>query len=337
MRDFAYRTPQDLAEAVSSLRQSDAEILAGGTELLNWMRLGISAPAALVDIGRIENGFSAIELRGDSLCIGARATLSKIGENPVVRQSFRVLSEACLKAASPQVRNRATLGGNVLQKTRCAYFRAGAPLPWGCNKREPGSGCAARNGLNERHAILGWTDACVATQPSDPAVALACLDAAIELIGPNGSHRMPLTAFHLTQQEAAGRGSDAAGLENQLAPGELIAAFHIPLRQRQRSAYVKVRERESFEYALVSAAATLDLDDGTIRSARIALGSVAQKPWRLPAAETALSGIRPSREAVLPPIRAALAEARALEHNAYKIEMAANAATRAVLIAGGAA
>jgi xanthine dehydrogenase YagS FAD-binding subunit len=251
-----------------------------------------------------------------------------------------VLAEACLKAASPQVRNRATIGGNVLQKTRCAYFRSEAPLPWGCNKREPGSGCAARHGLNDKHAILGWTDTCVATQPSDPAVALACLDAQAEVLGPKGRRIIPMTSFHLSQEEAATRPrlpspAHAALVETQLAPDELILAYHIPLRRGERSAYVKVRERESFEYALVSAAASVRMRKGLIRSVRIALGSVAQKPWRLSEAEKALQGRPLTPPALMPPIREALAASRPLGHNHYKVAMAANAAMRAVLEAGG--
>jgi len=332
MRDFSYVVARDPSDAVAALGEPETMAIAGGTELLNWMRLGISAPARLVDVGRLPG---QIERQGDRLRIGAGTTLSDAGENPLVREHARVLADACLKAASAQVRNRATLGGNILQKTRCAYFRSEAPLPWGCNKREPGSGCAARHGLNDRHAILGWTDACVATQPSDPAVALSCLDAELEIIGPNGSRTVPMTESHSTQVEAVANGDDPALTETQLEPDELIAAYHIPVRDRERSAYIKVRERESFEYALVSAAAALQLDNGVIRSARVALGSVAQKPWRLPQAEAALSGQPLTREAVLPPIRAALAEARPLGHNAYKVEMAANAAMRAVLAAGG--
>ena len=198
-----------------------------------------------------------------------------------------MLADACLKAASAQIRNRATIGGNVLQKTRCAYFRAEAPLPWGCNKREPGTGCAARHGLNERHAIFGWTDACVAVQPSDPLVALAALDAEVELLGREGRRTLRVADLHLTQEEAEQEGGDAARLETRLQPGEIIVAYHLPIREGQRSAYVKVRERASYEYALVSAAAVLSLTNGTIGRAAIALGSVAQKPWRLAAAEAA--------------------------------------------------
>jgi xanthine dehydrogenase YagS FAD-binding subunit len=336
MRDFSYSVVRTPAEAIAALSGPETAAIAGGTELLNWMRLGIAAPAKLIDIGRFD-GFGAISLQDDHIVIGAGATLNEIGEHALIRERAGVLAESCLKAASPQIRNRATLGGNVLQKTRCAYFRAEAPLPWGCNKREPGSGCAARHGSNERHAILGWTDDCVATQPSDPAVALACLDAEAELIGPNGRRRVPMAEFHISQSEAAVRGTDPARMESQLQTGELIVAYHIPLHDGERSAYIKIRERESYEYALVSAAATLQVDQGVIRAVRMALGSVAQKPWRLPAAEAALAGQPLTREAILPAIRAALSDARPLEHNGYKIRMAANAAMRAVLAAGDAA
>jgi xanthine dehydrogenase YagS FAD-binding subunit len=334
MRDFAYIVASDPASAARALGEPGTVAIAGGTELLNWMRLGIAAPERLVDIGRL-TAFNRIEHQGSEIVIGAGATLSEVGAHALVREHAGVLAEACLKAASAQVRNRATLGGNVLQKTRCAYFRAESPLSWGCNKRAPGSGCAARHGLNERHAVFGWTEDCVATQPSDPAVALACLDAAAEILGPAGLRQVPMTAFHLTQAEAARRGGDRARLETQLGAGELIMAYRIPLRQGERSAYVKVRERESYEYALVSAAAALRREGGIIRAARIALGSVAQKPWRLSAAESALAGRPLTQEAVLPVIRAALAEARPLAHNAYKIEMAARAAMRALIAAGG--
>lgn len=335
MQNFSYMAARDQAEAIAALSETGTAAIAGGTELLNWMRLGIDEPARLVDIGRLP-AFNGVERRGQEIVIGAGATLNEIGLHPLIRQYAATLSEACLKAASAQVRHRATIGGNVLQKTRCPYFRAEAPLPWGCNKREPGTGCAARHGLNEHHAILGWTDECVATHPSDPAVALACLDTTVELLGRQGRRETAMTAFHFTQAEAAASG-DAARLETRLAPGELITAYRIPVQPASRSAYVKVRERESYEYALVSAAAAVEVNAGVIGKARIALGSVAQKPWRLPAAEAALGGKPLIREAVLPPILAALAEARPLEHNAYKIEMVARAAMRALMAAGGAA
>jgi xanthine dehydrogenase YagS FAD-binding subunit len=330
MRDFSYVAAQAVEDAFGT---DGAEVMAiaGGTELLNWLRLGVSAPEQLIDIGRLEP-LRAIRREGETLVVGALATLNEVGEHPDIRAHARALSQACLAAASAQVRNRATLGGNVLQKTRCAYFRAEAPLPWGCNKRAPGSGCAARHGLNERHALFGWTDDCVATQPSDPLTALAVLDAEVELQGPSGPRRLPVRELHLTQEEAAQSGPAAAAqLETRLQPGEIIVGYRIPTG-RPRSAYVKVRERASYEYALVAAAAAVDLDGGRIADARVVLGSVAQKPW--PLATDALKGLTPTREAVLPALREALSAARPLEHNRYKIPMAAAAAMRAIVEAG---
>jgi xanthine dehydrogenase iron-sulfur cluster and FAD-binding subunit A len=180
--DFAYASASDRNSVVTALSEPGTAIIAGGTELLNWMRLGIQSPKRGVDIGGLHD-LEQITSDGQRLMIGARATLNAVGEHEQVRGHAGALAEACLRAASAQVRNRATIGGNVLQKTRGAYFRADTPLPWGCNKREAGSGCAARHDLNERHAIFGWTDDCVAVQPSDPAVALACLDAEVQVLG----------------------------------------------------------------------------------------------------------------------------------------------------------
>ncbi|HYG85018.1 MAG TPA: xanthine dehydrogenase family protein subunit M [Azospirillum sp.] len=334
MRDFSYARASDVHQAVSALSGSGAAIIAGGTELLNWMRLGIAAPDRVVDIGGLD-GLDGIALDTGHLTIGALASLNTIGEDPRVVEHAGALAQACLLAASAQVRNRATIGGNVLQKTRCAYFRAEEPLPWACNKRAPGSGCAARDGINERHAIFGWTDACVAVQPSDPAVALACLDAEVDVAGPQGRRTIPMTSFHLTQEEAAAAGEDPARYETRLGPEEMILSYRIPVRPGRRSAYVKVRERASYEYALVSAAAGVELDEDTIVSARIALGAVAQRPWRLPGAEAELAGKTLSKDTLLAIVEAAMRDARPLAHNGYKVPMARNAAVRAVLLAGG--
>jgi xanthine dehydrogenase YagS FAD-binding subunit len=310
--------------------------IAGGTELLNWFRLGIAAPSKVIDLGRIE-GLDRIERQGHRLVIGALANLNQIGEHALVREHASVLSQAALAAASAQIRNRATIGGNLLQKTRCPYFRAEAPLPWPCNKRAPASGCAALDGLNERLAIFGWTDACVATQPSDPVVALAALEAEIVLLGPTGGRQIPVSQFHLSPEDAVAAGLDPAQAETRLQPGEIILAYHVPIREGARSSYVKVRERASYEYALVSAAAVLSLEAGIITRASLVLGSVAQKPWPLTEAERQLVGQPPTREAVLPIVRQALKAARPLSRNGYKVAMAAGAATRAVVLAGGAA
>jgi xanthine dehydrogenase YagS FAD-binding subunit len=340
MNNFEYVRATSLEDALKQATAPDAQYIAGGTELLNWMRLQIVEPARVVDIGFVADR-AQITRAGGELVIGALATLNDVGGNQLVTAHAQTLAQACLKAASPQIRNRATLGGNVLQKTRCVYFRSEAPVPWPCNKRNPGSGCAAIGGVNERHAILGWTDACAAVHPSDPLVALACLDARAEISGPAGRRTVPLTEFHLTQEEARAEHArlaprlHEAQLESRLKPQELIVSYRIPIAEGERSAYVKVRERESYEYALVSAAATLRVANGKIERARIALGSVAQRPWRLTAAEKALQGAAPTKQAVLPAIVAALSAARPLQHNSYKVTLAANAAARAVVLAGG--
>jgi xanthine dehydrogenase YagS FAD-binding subunit len=282
MNNFAYARAADIAQAVELGSTKETMFVAGGTELLNWMRLGISSPMHIVDLGRIES-LRGIRKTGDVLWIGALATLAEIEADSTVRQEAPVLSEACLRAASPQIRNRATLGGNVLQKTRCAYFRAEHPLPWPCNKREPGSGCAALEGHHQRHAIFGWTSDCIATQPSDPVVALTCLDAVIEIASAEGALTVAARDFHLSQEEARN-----AQIETRLRPAEIITGYRVPLAAARRSAYVKVRERESYEYAMVSAAAALVMDGAVILRAQIALARLRKrrggsprpkKPW----------------------------------------------------------
>jgi xanthine dehydrogenase YagS FAD-binding subunit len=345
MRDFAYSRATDLTQAVAALADG-AVAIAGGTELLNWMRLGIADTDAVVDIGQLAE-LRGITVEGDVIRIGALATLNEIGESAQVRTMAPVLSQACLEAASAQLRNLATIGGNVLQKTRCPYFRveaaAAGAMPWPCNKRAPGTGCAARESGYARLALFGGTDECVATQPSDPAVALAALDATVHMAGANGPREIPMTDFHLTQEEARRAHpppGDAASvaLENRLRPGELIVAYSVPVGDvSRRSAYLKVRERESYEYALVAVAAAVALDGTRIRAARIALGSVAQKPWRLTPAETALAGQTLDESSVDRALEAALAAARPLAGNEFKVVLARNAARRALLTAGGVA
>lgn len=329
MHDFTYLRPDKPAEAMKML-EFDAVPVAGSTELLNWMRLGIAAPATLVDITRLPD-MNGVRRHGGELVIGALTTLNEVGEHRLVAEHAAVLGQACLKAASAQIRNRATLGGNVLQKTRCGYFRAEAPLPWGCNKRQPGSGCGALNGASDHHAVFGWTEACIATQPSDPVVALAVLDAVADLMGPSGARSIAVADLHLTPAEAD------PTQETRLRPGELIVRYRVPIRQGERSAYLKIRERESYAYAVVSAAAAVRLDGDRVATARVALGSVALKPWRLATAEPMLRGVALTREALLPVISQATADARPAGHSAYKLTIARNAAVRALMMAGGAA
>jgi xanthine dehydrogenase YagS FAD-binding subunit len=333
MKNFAYMLA-DTTEAALSALGDGAAIAAGTTELLNWMRLGIAAPDRVIDISRLDD-LRGISVDGGSLVVGALSTLNDIGESDVVNAHAPVLAEAALRAASAQLRNRATIGGNVLQKTRCPYFRAeaatAAHMPWPCNKRVPGAGCAAREGLYDRAALFGTTESCVATQPSDPAMALAALNAVAEVVGTDGPRMISMTEFHLTQAEAPD-----VGIESRLGSGEIILRYRIPLDQAaQTSAYLKVRERESYEYAMVSAAVCLDAPGGRIGSVRIALGAVAQKPWRLERAERALIG-RDLAEASFDGVfEQDLAHARPLPGQEWKIRLAANTAKRAVMLAGG--
>jgi xanthine dehydrogenase YagS FAD-binding subunit len=324
MQPFAFAHAGSLGQALAAGAESDTEFLAGGTELLNWLRLGIAAPSRVLDITAMD-GLDGIEaLQGGGLRIGALVRLNDAAQHEAVRRDYPVLSQAILKAASPQLRNLATIGGNPLQRTRCAYFRAAERLP--CNKREPGSGCSALHGINDRHAIFGWTEDCVATQPSDPAVALAALDAVYVTEHRDGGRRIAATELHTLPD---GRPQD----HNVLRHGELIISIELPAPAR-RSAYLKVRERESYEYATVSAAVAIELDGSTIAHARIALGSVAHRPWRLPAAEERLAGLATGdREALRGAIDTSFAEARPLSGNAHKIPLARNAALRALEIA----
>ena len=348
MRDFAYARAGTAESAVGALGDAGTSVIAGGTELLNWFRLGIAAADRVVDIGGLDE-LRGIDRDGDDLRIGALATLNEIGEHPLVTEMAGALASACLQAASAQVRNRATIGGNVLQRTRCPYFRAEEPLPWPCNKRDPGSGCTSLAGRHERQAIFGWTPDCVAVQPSDPAVALAALDARAEVLGPAGPRTIPMREFHLTQREAAVLGEPMR--ENRLGPDELITGYRLPA-STDGQAYIKVRERASYEYALVSAAAAVRLAgaraagareqraagarEQRIAAARVALGSVAQRPWRLAGAEAELPGTPLTREALTPVIERAMADAAPLPQNGFKVTMARNAAVRALLAAGGA-
>ena len=226
MKNFSYAVAQTIEDAFVA-NSTTVMPIAGGTELLNWFRLGIVSPDHVVDLGQL-NALKKIERRGDHVSIGALATLNEIGEHPLIVEHAAALADACLKAASAQIRNRATIGGNVLQKTRCAYFRAETPLPWGCNKRNPGSGCAAREGLNERHAIFGWTDKCVAVQPSDPLVALTALDAKIEIFGRNGRRIINAGQFHVTPEDVA---EDVAAGRVRLDKAEDTARVETRLRR----------------------------------------------------------------------------------------------------------
>jgi xanthine dehydrogenase YagS FAD-binding subunit len=311
---------------VAAVQEPGTIVLAGGTELLNWLRLGIAAPDRVLDITRIA-GLDRIEpLPGGGLRVGALVRLNDVAADERVEHGWPVLRQAIHKSASAQLRNLATIGANLLQKTRCPYFRSEDPAP--CNRRVPGSGCAALQGHDERHALFGWTDDCIAVQPSDPAVALAALDAHVVTRSVGGGRRIAVRDFHVLPADGVDR-------DTVLEPGELIEAIELDQPAR-RSAYVKVRERESYEYALVSAAATVELGaGGRIDSARIALGSVAMRPWRLIEAERQIVGLAPDEPGVRTAIDAALAGARPVAGSAYKLAIARGAARRALLTAAG--
>ena len=324
MHAFSYARARSIDDLLADGRDGDVTFLAGGTELLNWIRIGILRPQRVLDISGVP-GLDGIEPLGDgSLRIGALAKLNQVALHRETRARYPVLSQAILKSASAQLRNLATIGGNPMQRTRCAYFRSEDPAT-PCNKRRPGSGCAALHGLNERHAIFGWTEDCVATSPSDPAVALACLDATIVTEHAGGRRRLPVRTFHTLP------GDDPAA-HTVLRSGELITAIEVG-PPAPASAYIKVRERESYEFALVSAAAAVELAGDRIARARIALGGVAMRPWRLDQAERDLIGLRAGSPEAAEAITAAFGAARPLALNAYKVPLARNTAIRALKLA----
>ncbi len=326
MRPFAFTTASDAAAAIEAVGgDGGGRFVAGGTTLLDLMKLEVEAPARVVDINRIaeaDEDLAAIaELPDGTLRIGALVRNSDLAWSALVERRYPVLAEALLSGASGQIRNMATTGGNLMQRTRCWYFRDTSQP---CNRREPGSGCAAIDGLNRIHAVLGTSAHCIATHPSDMAVALAALDAVVRVRGPAGERTIPLVDFHLLPGEHPER-------ETALEPGDLITAVDVPpLAFGWRSHYRKVRDRASFAFALASAAVALDLDGGRIRAARIALGGVATKPWRSPEAEQLLAGREPGRDAFRAAAEAALRNAVPRRHNAFKPELARRTLARAL-------
>jgi xanthine dehydrogenase YagS FAD-binding subunit len=266
-------------------------------------------------------------LPGGGLRLGALARMADVAADVQVRERFPVIAESLLFAASGQLRNMASMGGNIMQRTRCAYFRDDDAPP--CNKREPGSGCSALHGLNRNHAIFGWSDACVATHPSDVAVALAALDAHVIVLRHTDQRSIPFTDFHRLPGDAPER-------DNVLNRGDLIIAIVVPARPEGRAShYLKVRERQSYEFALVSVAAAVTVDRGRLGSVRLAMGGVAHKPWRLPAAEAALSGVALNDvEGLASAIATSFTDARPLAQNAFKVELAKRAVLRALQTAG---
>jgi xanthine dehydrogenase YagS FAD-binding subunit len=310
MNPFTYERASDEQAALTLGAQAGAKFLGGGTNLVDLMRETIERPAMLVDI----TGLSCnIEQAGEGgLRIGAGVKNTTLAADPRVRMHYPMLSEAVLAGASAQIRNMATVGGNLLQRTRCGYFYDDAAR---CNKRAPGTGCDAIGGFNRMHAILGASDSCIATHPSDMAVALAALDAVVSVEGGHGKREISLVDFHVLP-------GDTPQTETVLAPGELITAVTLPPSLAGRSRYRKVRDRASYAFALISVAAILDVRDGVVADVRLALGGVAHKPWRAGAAEAALKGAPATESAFRAAARAELASARGLRDNAFKIELA---------------
>jgi len=312
MTPFTYARARDAGDAVRLTALADASYLGGGTNLVDLMRETVERPAALVDVSGLSN---AIEARPDgSILIGAAARNTAVAEHRAVRERFPLLSRAIVAGASAQIRNMATVGGNILQRTRCTYFYDSEGAR--CNKRTPGQGCDAIGGFNRIHAVLGASNACIATHPSDMCVALAALGAVVHLQGPQGCRTLPFTGLHRLPEDHPER-------ETELAPGELITAVELPaLPFAARSAYRKVRDRSSYAFALVSVAAALDVQDGVVRELRLALGGVAHKPWRAWKAEAALKGRPATGEHFRAAAALELRDARPQSANGFKIGLA---------------
>ena len=321
MRAFRYERVSDEESALAAVAAEGAMFLGGGTNLVDLMRLEVERPAVLVDVTRLPFG-EIEETEAGGLRIGAGVRNSDLAADQRVRSRYPALAQALLAGASGQLRNRATTGGNLLQRTRCPYFQ---DVTEPCNKRQPGTGCSAREGEHRNHAILGWSEHCVATHPSDMAVPLAAFDAVAHVLGPDGAREIPVEGFHRLPGDEPQR-------DSVLEPGELVVAVELPpLPAAARSTYRKVRERASFEFALVSVAAALLVEDGRVACARIALGGVAHKPWRAHAAEAALRGVAAAEASFRSAAEVELAEARPLRDNAWKVGLARDVLVRTLL------
>ena len=328
MRSFDYLRAQDTAGAIAEAAKSETKFLAGGTTLLDLMKLNVERPGRLVDITRL-SGLDTIEVSADVIRIGALAKMSKVADHADIKAAGPVLSESLWRAASAQLRNMASIGGNLMQRTRCTYFRDPGAYP-NCNKRNPDSGCAAMEGVNRNHAVLGVSDACIAIYPGDFAVALVAFDAKVIVKG-SSERIIPVDQFFLLPGQTP-------HLEHRLAPGEMIVGVEIPRSPAlQRSHYLKVRDRASYEFAAASAAVGIELEaDGkTIRDVRIAVGGVATKPWRLRAVEASLKGKTLDEATLRAAAAASVKGAKSSGHNAFKIELAPKVVARALMTAGG--
>ncbi|MEV8393595.1 MULTISPECIES: FAD binding domain-containing protein [unclassified Streptomyces] len=325
MYPFTFTKVSDTREAINAGRHG-GRYIAGGTTLVDLMRETVERPETLVDISDLPLREITVTERG-GLRIGALVRMAEAAAHTKVRTTYPVVSQALELSASAQLRNMATIGGNIMQRTRCTYFR---DVTATCNKREPGSGCAAREGYNRTHAILGTSDACVATHPSDAAVAFTALEATVNLLGPDGERSIPLAGFLLRPGSTPNR-------EQDLRKGELITAVEIPAHPRPlTSGYLKVRDRQSYEFALTSAAVALHIRGGVIREAKVAAGGVGTVPWKLPAVERHLVGERPSNALWAEAVKRAADEARPLAHNRFKIALLKRTVERQLRIVGGA-
>lgn len=329
MRPFVYERAQTVPDALEAFpaasgapTRAPAQFLAGGTTLIDLMKIDVMRAEVLVDINALERTpMGRIEPAGGGMRLGALARMTAAAEHPIIKRDYPVIAQSLQLAASQQLRNMASLGGNVLQRTRCTYFRDVSYAA--CNKRNPGSGCAALGGINRMHAVLGTSDQCIATYPGDFGQALIALDANVEIQGPKGNRSIPFAALHMAPKEAP-------DIETTLAPGEMIASFTIPAGPWRRSLYLKVRDRESYEFALASAAVALDIQNGAVNDVRIALGGVATVPWRAKEAEAALKGKALSDQTVKDAAEAAFAAARPQEHNAFKVDLGKRTLARAL-------
>jgi xanthine dehydrogenase YagS FAD-binding subunit len=321
MLPFAIQKPARIEDAIAAAA-SGARYIAGGTTLIDLMREEVERPERLVDINALPLG--GIRVEGQDLVIGSLARMAEVAADENVKRLQPLIAESLIEGASPQLRNMASMGGNLLQRVRCPYFRM---LDVGCNKRTPGSGCAAIDGLNVGHAILGTSNHCVATHPSDVAVALVALDATIRVRGPRGERSLRVEdLFRLP--------GDTPHLEHALQPGELIVELRVPGGPYSRRArYLKVRDRASYEFALVSAAAALSIENGVIRHVRLAAGGVGTRPWRLRECEAALVGQKPEQQAFQKAAQLATQGARPLHHNHFKMELLPRTIVRALEMA----
>jgi xanthine dehydrogenase YagS FAD-binding subunit len=332
MRPFLYQRPENAQGALQAARSDDTrmpqsqaprQFIAGGTNMTDYMKLGVIQADVVVDINRLAaSDLGKIEASDKGLRLGALVRMAEAEDHEAVRSQYPVIYDTLLLAATRQIRNMASLGGNVLQRTRCEYFRE---TSWPCNRRSPGSGCSALDGINRQHAVLGVSENCIATYPGDFAQALIALDATVETMGPRGGRQIAFADLHVQP-------GDKPNVTTTLEPGELITFYNIPAGAwTRRSRYVKIRDRDSYQFALASAAVALDLDGETVREARIALGGVATVPWRARRAEEALKGKPLTEETAASAAEIAFQGAVPRQHNAFKIPLGKETVVRALL------